>query len=502
MRKIFVLFTVVVWCCSYIWAGSCESLTKLTIPNTTIFSAKDVPAGPYSGPGAARAPRLLPAYCLVTAVAQPVADSEIHLEFWLPPAQIWNGKLLGTGNGAYSGALSYVDMAMGLAQGYAVAGSDTGHAGGDLKFGLGHSEKINDWAYRAVHVMTDTAKLVVRSHYGRLAAASYFMGCSTGGQQALTEAQRFPADYDGIIAGAPGNNRVRLNVGFLWSWLALHKAGEPLPASKLSLIHQALLAACDGVQAGFLADPRTCKFDPGVLQCKAGDSADCLTASQVEAVRMIYAGARNPRTGERIFAGWALGSEANENTPAGSWAGYFVGQPEPARLDFWRYWVFNDPNWDFRTFDFDRDVAYADAKMAVVAANDPDLSAFKQHKGKLLMYHGWADPVAPPDDGIRYYESVERAMGGAKKTADFIRLFMVPGMGHCYGGPGPNTFDALGTLDRWVTQGIAPDKVIASHSTEGKVDRSRPLCPYPQISSWNRSGDINDAAAYVCVVGK
>jgi feruloyl esterase len=396
-------------------------------------------------------------------------------------------------------------MALGLTQGYAVAGSDTGHQGGDLKFALGHPEKINDWGYRAVHVMTGTAKLIVHSYYSRFAAHSYFVGCSTGGQQALTEAQRFPADYDGILAGAPGNNRVRLNVGFLWSWLALHKSGEPLPASKLPLIHQAVIAACggpDSAKTGIIADPQACKFDPGTLLCKAADSGDCLTSSQVEAVRIIYAGARNPRTGERLFAGWVHGSEANENTPAGSWAGYFVGQPEPARLDFWRYWVFHDPNWDFHTFDFDRDVAYADAEMTAVVANDPDLAAFKQHTGKLLIYHGWADPVAPPEDSIRYYESVQRTLGGPEKVADFFRLFMIPGMGHCYGGPGTDTFDALGALDRWVVQGIAPDKIVASHSTAGTIDRTRPLCPYPQTARWTGSGNGNEAASFTCAAGK
>ena len=484
-------------------AGTCESLAALTIPDTEISSAVSVAAGPFSPAGQPGSQtRAFPAFCRVTAVARPVADSEIRVEVWLPLAGAWNGKLLGTGNGGYSGALSYSEMESALRQGYAVAGSDTGHAGGDLKFGVGHPEKIKDWAYRAVHVMTETAKVVVRGYYARLPEHSYFSGCSTGGQQALTEAQRYPGDYDGVVAGDPGNNRVRLNMGFLWSWLAVHKDGaETLPASKLSLVYQAAVAACDspdGVKDGLIGDPRACKFDPGAMLCKAGDGADCLTPPQVAAVRAVYEGAKNPRTGERIYPGWVRGSEASGGARPGGWSGYFVGQPEPARLDFWRYWVFDDPNWDFRSFDFDRDVLYADRKMAFLTANDPDLTGLQNRGGKLLMYQGWADPVVPPEDTIRYFESVAGFMGGPEKTGGFVRLFMAPGMGHCSGGPGPNAFDALGAIDQWVSRGVAPDRIVASHSTGGAVDRTRPLCPYPQVARWNGAGSIDAAASFAC----
>jgi feruloyl esterase len=462
-------------------APTCEALAALTIPNTTIESAVT---------GA-------PPYCRVTAVAKPVPDSEIRIEVWLPPAERWNGKFLGTGNGGYSGALSYQAMEHALKQGYATAGSDTGHPGADLKFGLGHPEKINDWGYRAVHVMTETARLIVRAYYGRFAAHSYFAGCSTGGQQGLSEAQRFPADYDGIVAGDPGYNRVRLNVGFLWSWAA---AGA-VPASKLPVVYRAAIDACDaidGIKDVVIDDPRRCRFDPGALLCQGPDGAGCLTAGEVAAVRKVYDGARNPRTGERIYPGWARGSEAPAAGPIGSWAGYFVGRAEPARVEFWRYWVFDDPAWDPRSFDFDRDVSYAEAKLAAVSAVDPDLGAFQRRGGKLIMYHGWADPVAPPEDAVGYYERVAGAMGGLEKTAGFFRLFMAPGMAHCGGGPGPNTFDALGALDLWVAKGVAPNRILASHSNAGKVDRTRPLCPYPQAARWTGSGSTDDATAFVC----
>jgi feruloyl esterase len=480
-------------------ATPCENLSALTIPATVITAAAPVLAGPFapggSGGRSGAPARSFPAFCRVTAIARPVPDSEIRIEIWLPDNSSWNGKLLGTGNGGYSGAIGYSDMERGLRQGYAVAGSDTGHEGGDLKFGLGHPEKINDWAWRAVHVMTETAKLVARSFYGRFAAHSYFTGCSTGGQQALTEAQRYPGDYDGILAGDPGNNRVRLNIGFLWSWLAANAdASAPLPASKLALINKAAIAACDaadGVQDGIIGEPLSCKFDPAALQCNGADGAGCLTKSQVAAVRAIYDGAKNPRTGERLYSGWVRGSEAG-------WSGYFVGQREPARLDFWRYWVFNDPNWDFRSFDFDRDAAYADSKMEFLTANDPDLSRFRDRGGKLLLYQGWADPVVPPEDTIRYYESLVRSMG-AERGSSIARLFLVPGMGHCSGGPGPSTFDGISALDAWVTQGTSPSKIVATHTASGTVDRSRPLCPYPQVARWKGSGSPDDASSFECL---
>jgi feruloyl esterase len=466
-------------CAAIARGAACESLTALTIPNTAITAARQAETS-----------------CRVTAVARPAADSEIKIEVWLPVAASWNGRLLGTGNGGYSGALSVAEMEARLRKGYAVAGSDSGHDGGDLKFGLGHPEKIRDWGDRAVHVMTETAKVVVRSYYGRLSEHSYFAGCSTGGQQALTEAQRYPADYDGIVAGAPGNNRVRLNVGFLWSWLATHKEGGELPASKLPMIAEAAIAACDaadGLKDGLISDPPACGFDPGLLLCRDGDGPRCLTAGQVTAVRAVYDGARNPRTGERIYAGWTRGSESG-------WGAYFVGQREPARLDFWRYWVFHDAAWDFRSLDFDRDVGYADEKMAVLVANDPDLREFERRNGKLLMYQGWADPVVPAADTIRYFESVERAMG-RERTAGFMRLFLAPGMGHCGGGAGPNSFDAVAALDQWVSMGTAPERIVASHATNGAVDRTRPLCRYPLVAKWSGTGSVDEAGSFGCAAG-
>lgn len=481
-------------------ATPCESLTALTVPDATVTSATMVGTGtpiPGVGRGRGGAPKL-PDFCRVAVVSKPAPDSEVHFEVWLPAAEAWNGKFEGTGNGGYSGALDFPAMQRALSDGYATAGSDTGHSGGDLRFAVGHPGKIDDWGWRAVHVMTEASKLVIHAAYGRFAEHSYFAGCSTGGHQALMEAQRFPEDYDGIVAGDPGNNRVRLNIGFLWSWLALYKdPASALPAAKLPLINRAAVAACDamdGVKDGLISEPLSCKFDPAVLLCKGAESGECLTAPQVSAVQKIYAGAKNPRTGEQLFAGWARGTEPG-------WSGYFVGHTEPARADFWRYWVFGDPGWDPRSFDFDRDTAWADSAMKAINSNSPDLTAFQARNGKLVMYSGWADPVVPPGDVVRYYEAAQQYMGGSSKTQTFFRLFMAPGMGHCGGGAGPATFDAVGALDAWVTKGAAPDRIIAAHSSNGVTDRTRPLCPFPQVARWNGTGSSDDASQFRCVSG-
>lgn len=469
--------------------ASCEELKFLTIPFTSVTSAMlDNDENGRS-------------HCRVLLTATPVTDSEIHIEMWLPAPGDWNGKFLGTGNGGYSSQISYGAMHTALREGYAVAGSDTGHTGSDLKFVVGHPAKVDDWAYRATHVMTESAKLMIRSFYGRFAQHSYFAGCSTGGQQALSEAQRFPSDYDGIVAGDPGNDRIHLNIGFLWSWRALHRSAESaLPASKLPLLYNAVVAACDaldGIKDGIISDPRRCHFDPAVLLCRNGDSASCLTEPQVTAVREVYSGAHNPSNGERLFPGWIRGSEALPDG-TGSWAAYFVDKPEPARLDFWRYWVFHDPNWNPLSFDFNHDVVYSDTKLASVTALDPNLSKLKQAGGKLLLYQGWADPVVPPENTIEYFENVQRTMGGNTQTSSFVRLFMVPGMGHCTGGPGPNVFDALEALDAWIVRGIPPERIVARHMTGKTIDRSRPLCSYPKQPVWTGFGSTDDAKNFIC----
>ena len=486
---------------------ACTSLAALTIPTVTVKSANLVPAGPFTPPantGQRPLTVTLPAHCRIEATARPTHDSEIKIEVWIPPVDAWNGKFEGVGNGGYSGAFGYTAMAAGLQRGYAVASTDTGHAGDDMKFGQGHPEKVIDWAYRAIHVMTDAAKLIVRNAQGRFAERSYFVGCSTGGHQALSEAQRYPDDYDGIVAGAPANNRIRQTFGFVNAWIATHGAdGKPIiPAAKLSLLTKATVESCDtndGLKDGVIDDPRRCHFDPSKLLCKSGDDPGCLTAPQAEAARKLYDGTRNARTGETIFAGWPRGSESFGERPIEGWGQYVINPNEPMRLDFFRYFLFHDPNWDYRTLDMERDLAYAEQKLGFMTAVERDLTPYKKSGGKLLMYTGWADPAVPPHDTVAYYDNVVKAMGGLEKTREFFRFFLAPGMGHCSGGPGPNRFDMLGALEQWVEKGVAPDRVIASRSTNGKVDRTRPLCLYPLVARHKGTGSTDEAANFACV---
>jgi feruloyl esterase len=481
----------------------CADLNALTIPEVTIRAATLVAENGFSTPGA-KTPMTLPAFCRVEATARPTSDSEIRIEVWIPTTS-WNGKFQGVGNGGYQGSISYPAMANALRRGYATASTDTGHTGDDVKFGQGHPEKVIDFGWRAIHLMTDTAKLVVRNATGRFADKSYFVGCSSGGHQAMSEAQRFPADYDGIVAGAPANNRIRQTFGFAWSWAATHNAdGSPiLTAAKLALVTNAAVAACDandGLKDGLIEDPRKCAFDPASLACQAGDDAACLTAPQVDAIKKVYEGARNPRTGEQIFTGWPRGSEAFGESAIQSWRQYITDMKEPSRVGVFKYFLFNDPNWNVRTLDYDRDLAFAEQQIPHLAAVDKDLSAFKKRGGKLIMYAGWMDPVVPPQDNAAYYEAVAKTMGGYDKTRDFFRFYAAPGMGHCSGGPGPNQIDALTALEQWVEKGVAPDTLLATHSTGGKVDRTRPLCAYPLVARYKGKGSIDDAASFSCAM--
>lgn len=485
----------------------CTNLAALTIPGVTVRSASVFAGGPFTPPGA-QSSMTLPAFCRVEATARPTSDSDIKFEVWIPSAETWNGKFEGVGNGGYSGAIGYPAMAMALRRGYATGSTDTGHTGDDMKFGQGHPEKVIDWAWRSVHVMTEAAKLVVRSHAGRLPERSYFNGCSSGGHQALSEAQRFPEDYDGIIAGDPANNRIRQTFAFLWSWMVTHnKDGQPiLPAAKLSMVTKAAIEACDGLDGlkdGILDDPRRCHFDPVKLLCRnAADEGACLTQPQVDAIKKMYDGVKNPRTGETIYTGWPRGSEAFGDSPIQSWRTYVMDPAEPMRLGFFRYFLFHDPNWDWHTIDWDRDLAYAEQKLPFMHAVDRDLTPFKKRGGRLLMYTGWADPVVPPQDTAAYYEAVVKTMGGLEKTREFFRFFAAPGMGHCSGGPGPNQFDTLTALEQWVEKGVAPDKLIASHVTNGKVDRTRPLCTYPLVARWKGTGSSDEAVNFSCVAAE
>jgi feruloyl esterase len=487
-------------------AAPCESLTSLNLKDTTITLAQLVPAGRFTPPDTFRLPgplfKQLPAFCRVAATLKPSQDSDIKIEVWMP-ASGWNGKFEGTGNGGWAGSIIYSNLGTAIQRGYATANTDTGHSGNSASFALGHPEKLVDFGYRAVHEMTVQAKTIIAAYYGNGPKRSYWNGCSSGGREGLKEAQRFPRDYDGIVAGAAANNWTHLMAGESWVGLATRRATLEDPASyippeKYAVIHKAVLDACDsldGVKDGVLEDPTRCHFDPKVLQCIGADTPACLTAPQVAAVRKIYAPVTNPRTGQEIYPGLQPGGELG-------WTPFAAG-PRTFAIpdDYFKHVVFKNPAWDFRTLNFDTDVALADKlDDGTINATDPNLKELLAHGGKLLLYHGWSDPFIAPENTVNYYKSVVKAIGGVTKLENSVRLFMVPGMEHCHGGDGPCVFDMMSAMEQWVEKGKAPDQIIASHGSPGKIDRTRPLCPYPKVARYKGTGSTDDAANFVCAL--
>ena len=481
-------------------AASCESLASLALPNAAITSVQTVAAGAFTPPGGRGAPPAaasVPAFCRVAATLKPSSDSDIKVEVWLPSSG-WNGKFQGVGNGGWTGSINYGAMSQALRSGYAAASTDTGHEGGSGQFALGHPEKLIDFGWRAVHEMTVQAKSVVNAFYGSAPQRSYWVGCSSGGKQGLKEAQKFPEDYDGIVAGAPANYWTHLVTQSLWvAQATLKDPASTIPREKYTAIHDAALAQCDandGVRDGVIEDPARCQFDPKKLLCANGDGPSCLTAPQVVAVQRIYAPATNPRTGQEIFPGLAIGSEKG-------WAA-LAGGPQPLSIadDHYKFVVFKNPDWDFRTLDFDRDLELADRidRDFGLNANDPNLEAFAARGGKILMYHGWNDQLISPANSINYLTSVESAIGGPANAAEVIRLFMVPGMTHCAGGDGTSSFDMLKALEQWVEERQPPVRIIASRFENEKPVRTRPLCPYPQVARYAGTGSTDEAANFSC----
>src|SRR5438128_1881664 len=461
-------------------ATPCAGLKSLSLPNATITMAELVPAGefkPPTQPGPAQPGRLMvPAFCRVAALLKPSSDSEIAIEIWLP-AENWNQKFEAVGHGGWAGIISYPALVAALQEGYATASTDTGHKGGNANFAIGHTEKVVDFAYRSVHETTVKAKAIVTAFYDRGPRLSYWNGCSTGGRQGLMEAQRYPEDFDAILAGAPANYQTHLHTWDLGvSVPVLKDPAAAVSAVKASTLNKAVIAACDardGMKDGLLNDPRSCKFDPSTLLCKAGDADSCLTPPQIEAVKRMYAPAKTT-AGQYIFPGKEPGSETGWNAIAGGTA--------PAGVSLGSFQVaYDNINWDWRTFDLDRDLKIVDEKVGtIINAVNPDLSAFKARGGKLLLYHGWNDTAISPGNTIDYYQSVVGKMGS--KQDNWIRLFMAPGMEHCRGGPGPNQINFMSALERWRESGMAPEQLRAYHVSDNRVDMSRPLCSYPQLA--------------------
>jgi feruloyl esterase len=508
--------------------GSCEKLAQLNVPNTTITTAQTVAAGTFAGPPApfsgvdiSALYKSLPEFCRVVAKGTPTTDSDITIEVWLPTSG-WNGKLQGIGNGGFAGLIDDMQLGMALKAGYAATATDTGHTGSpiDAKWAIGHPEKVVDFGHRGIHEMTRVAKAVVQAYYSKAPQRSYFAGCSDGGREALMEAQRYPEDYDGILAGAPASYWTRLLTMAATDTQALTvDPASFIPPKKIATIADAVNAACDaadGVKDGVLNDPRQCHFDPARIQCKAGEDSDnCLTVPQVAALETIYAGLHDTK-GNQIFPGFLPGAENGR----GGWGAWITG-PAPAKsmmaffgIGYFSNMVYEKPDWDYKTFAIEPGLKLAEERTGkALNAIDPNLGPFKARGGKLILYHGWDDPAIPAVNAVNYYQSVTKKMG--QRDADsFVRLYVAPGVQHCGGGPGPDSFGQVGNLnfsdpthsvdaalEQWVEKGTAPSTIIAS-KYEGE-DRqhaimTRPLCPYPQAAKYKGSGDTNDAANFSC----
>jgi feruloyl esterase len=487
----------------------CDKIKSLSLPDTAITAVEYVPEGPFrmSGiaPGAPAAkgqqPAMsLPAYCRVALLLTPTTDSHIESEVWLP-VDNWNGKLQVVGNGGWAGSISYPAMASALKDGYATASTDTGHkagdGGGNGMFALGHPEKTIDFGYRALHETTVKAKSIIAVLYDKGPKFSYYNGCSTGGRQGLMEATRYPDDFDGIVAGAPANPHLYLHASGIELNMELRKIPDvPLNQGKVSALQKAIMDACDkldGVKDGILNDPEKCHFDPAAILCKGADSDSCLSPTQVEAVKKVFADIKTSK-GEIVWTGLTPGSDfgfitlatkTEPDTP-----------PSPMLLDSIRILGYQDPKWGWRNFNLDRDLAKANEKAGFIDVHTYDLSAFKAHGGKLLLYHGWVDGGIAPGNTVNFYKGVVSKMG--PRQDNWFRLFMVPGMQHCSGGPGPDQFNKVAAIERWRESGVAPDQIIASRVTGSTVDMTRPLCPYPQVAVYKGSGITSDAANFTC----
>lgn len=491
VRQVLSAF-VFVLASSCLWGQSCEQLQGLGSATVSIFIAAPVPAGAFTTHESKREFLDLPAFCRVAARVKPTSDSDIGIEVWLPMSG-WNGKFLAVGSGGWGGSIAYDSMAEALRRGYATSATDDGYRGGSAVFLVGHPAKFVDFAYRAEHEMTVEAKAFIKSFYGREPRYSYWNGCSGGGREGLLQAARYPDEFDGIIAGDPAN--VRRNAWALWLANESFKNPEDfIPPSKYPMIHQFVLDACDakdGLKDGLIENPEACDVDFKKLECKGADGADCLTSRQVHTAQTMISPAIGSK-GEVYFPRLEPGTELR-------W-GRLAGGPVPADLflDQFRYVVYQNTAWDWKSFDLDRDAVKANAIDKDVDELIPDLKAFAKRNGKLLLYHGWADQQVAPGSTVDFYESVLNASSDSERVSEWIRLFMVPGMGHCSGGEGPDSFDKISVMEEWVEQGKTPAEIIASHRTAGNVDRTRPLCPYPEVARYKGSGSIDDAANFSC----
>jgi feruloyl esterase len=490
------------------FAADCQKLAAQALDGAQVASTEVVPAGPMTTPVPASVPVTLdlPSFCRVKAIAA----RSIGFEVWLP-MRGWNGRILSVGNAGFGGVQPLNSLAEGLRKGYAVSGNDTGHQGGDPSW-MKDPVKVRLWGHTATHLVTAPTKALVAAFYGSPARRAYFEGCSTGGAQAMEEAEFYPEDYDGVVAGAPGMSYAHLMMSFLWGLKATEPPGALIPSDKLQILHAAVLAACDGddgLKDDLISDPQACRFDLASITCKPADAStvQCLTAAQARTARLIYGGPRNSATGASIYPGFAYGSEAGWGAIQGPLAKMFA-------IPLLRAMVYEDPAWDWRSFDWNKDVAEVDRKVGRdITALSPDLRAFRARGGKLLVYQGWSDQLNGQTLPIEYRRQVIDILASSGRAAsaehdvdEFMRVFMAPGMGHCGGGTGFTTFDTLSAVRAWVEAGDAPDQILASRAPPAAPAASeqdvRPLCAYPKSARYTGAGSAADPTSFKCVVSK
>lgn len=474
---------------------TCESLRDLSLANTTIESAT-VDQGDAS----------TPASCRVTAiVTHPPAGDRVTVWLALPMAN-WNGRFQGVGGGGFSGGSAGAVRAP-LAQGYAAGSTDTGHEGGSGSFAIDANNRlrwmqIRDNAYLGIHDMTTTGKAVVAAFYGTAAQKSYFNGCSTGGRQGLMEAQRYPADYDGILAGAPAINWTKLHIEQMWGTVQMLETKNPVPMCKYAAATQAAVAACDaidGVKDGVIEDPKRCTFDAKTL---VGQTFDCgaFTEADATVINHIWEG---PRALDGSFLWYGLTRGADFGGLSGTGGTPLVPRPNNITVEWWRYFLKQDAQWDPLTLtrqSYEQAwVQSVEQYSDTIATDNPDLTAFRDRGGKLVMWHGQSDPLIYPGGSIDYYTRVQQHMGGPARTSSFARLYLAPGVGHCGGGAGPGPSGQFEAVVKWVEEGAAPDTLSAVRRDQtGAVTRTRPLCQYPLVAAYRGQGSTDQAASFVC----
>ena len=488
--------------------GAADATTECTV---AAVQAKAAPGTTVTAAAIVEADGKLPKYCRVDGhVATP--GNEVNFRLGLPAS--WNGKFFFVGVGGTGGTIGSLNA--GLERGYASASTDTGHDAKDPTWGSNRAKEI-DYGHRGTHATAVAAKALTASYFNRAPAHAYFNGCSNGGRQALMEVQRYPGDFDGIIAGDPATG-TPMQVGRALVFQHLLASEENyLPIAKLELLSKATLAACDatdGLKDGLITDPRLCNFKPQTLACKGGDGPDCLTGGQLESINRIYSGLKLPN-GEIYTTGFPFGHEGG---PTG-WQAWTIGKVPPTRqadgsLAFgetmpsgfnlseqnMRFLALDndDPTFQWKALRFPQDLPRLKTMSDILSPLDTDLKPYKSGGGKIIFYHGWADPAISAYGTVNYFEKMTKEVGGPAQADAFARLYLVPGMHHCSGGPGPNTFDMVTALENWVERGEAPSRIIATHATNDKVDRTRPLCPYPQMARYSGSGSIDDAANFRC----